>query len=133
MTRLLNIAVILALIGSAVYAYTIKYQTAFRAEQIAKTKVEIKAEHDLAAMLRADWSYLTRPERVQEFADRYLDLQPLAPERLMLAKQLPERAPRSDAIGDKIETLGLGVASTPAANPGSAPTTPKANTKAAGH
>jgi len=132
-TRYLNIAVILALIGSAVYAYTIKYQTAFRAEQIAKTKLEIKAERDLAAMLRADWAYLTRPERVQELADRYLELEPLAPDRLMLAKQLPERAPHSDAIGDKIEMLGLGVASTPPADPASAPTTPKANAKAAGH
>jgi len=133
MTRYLNIAVILALIGSAVYAYTIKYQTAFRAEQIVKTKLEIKAERDLIAMLRADWSYLTRPERMQELSSRYLDLQQLAPDRLLFATQLPERAPHSDAIGDKIETLGLGVASTPPADPASAPTTPKANTKVVGH
>jgi hypothetical protein len=133
MTRYLNIAVILALIGSAGYAYTIKYQTAYRAEQIAKTKIEIKAERDAIAVLRADWSFLTRPERIQQLTDRYLDLQPLTVDRIVLARQLPERAPHVDVIGDKIETLGLGVASTPAADPANAPTTPKAKTNTAGH
>ncbi|HXZ16648.1 MAG TPA: hypothetical protein VEH77_11875 [Roseiarcus sp.] len=133
MTRYLNIAVILALIGSAVYAYTIKYQTAFRAEQITKTKLEIKAERDAIAVLRAEWSFLTRPARIQQLSERYLDLQPLTVDRLVVARQLPERAARVDAIGDKIETLGLGVASTPAADPAKAPTTPKSKTKAAGH
>lgn len=128
MTRYLNVVVILALIGSAVYAYTIKYQTAYHAEQIAKTKIEIKAERDAIAVLRAEWSFLTRPERVQQLAERYLDLQPLTIDRLAAARQLPERARRVDVIGDKIETLGLGVASTGAADPASAPTTPKAKT-----
>jgi len=137
MLRYLNIAVILALIGSAVYAYTIKYQTAYHAEQIAKTKIEIKAERDAIGVLRADWSFLTRPGRIQQLADQYLDLQPLTADKIALARQLPERAPRIDAIGAKIETLGLGVASTPAADPSSAPTTPKAKsgaqTKATGN
>jgi hypothetical protein len=133
MTRYLNVVMILALIGSAVYAYTIKYQTAYRAEQIAKTRIEIKAERDAIAVLRADWSFLTRPERVQQLSERYLDLQPLALDRLVLARQLPERAPHVDVIGDKIETLGLGVASTPAADTTRAPTTPKAKTAGSGH
>ncbi|NBV94781.1 MAG: hypothetical protein EBT19_05155 [Methylocystaceae bacterium] len=46
MLRFLNLVAIAALISSAVYAYTIKYQTSYRAEQIAKTKIEIKAESD---------------------------------------------------------------------------------------
>ncbi len=125
MLRFLNIVAILALVGSAVYAYSIKYQTSYRAEQIVKTKLEIKAEHDAIAVLRAEWSFMTRPERVQQLADRYLDLQPLTADKIETAHALPERAPHVDAIAAKIDMLGLGVASTPAADPGAAPTTPK--------
>ena len=129
MLRFLNIAAILALVGSAIYAYSIKYQTSYRAEQIVKTKLEIKAEHDAIAVLRAEWSFMTRPERVQQLADRYLDLQPLAVDKIVTARALPERAPHVDAIAAKIDMLGLGVASTPAADPGAAPTTPKTPAK----
>jgi cell division protein FtsL len=137
MLRFLNIVAILALVGSAIYAYSIKYQTSYRAEQIAKTKLEIKAEHDAIAVLRAEWSFMTRPERVQQLADRYLDLQPLTADNIVTARALPERAPHVDAIAAKIDMLGLGVASTPAADPGAAPTTPKTSaatqTKGTGH
>jgi cell division protein FtsL len=137
MLRFLNIAAILALVGSAIYAYSIKYQTSYRAEQIVKTKLEIKAEHDAIAVLRAEWSFMTRPERVQQLADRYLDLQPLTVDKIVTARALPERAPHVDAIAAKIDMLGLGVASTPATDPGAAPTTPKTSvatqTKGTGH
>jgi cell division protein FtsL len=129
MLRFLNIAAILALVGSAIYAYSIKYQTSYRAEQIVKTKLEIKAEHDAIAVLRAEWSFMTRPERVQQLADRYLDLTPLTADKIETARGLPERAPHVDAIAAKIDMLGLGVASTPAADPEAAPTTPKTSSK----
>jgi cell division protein FtsL len=129
MLRFLNIAAILALVGSAIYAYSIKYQTSYRAEQIVKTKLEIKAEHDAIAVLRAEWSFMTRPERLQQLADRYLDLQPLTADKIETARGLPERAPHVDAIAAKIDMLGLGVASTPAVDPAAAPTTPKTPAK----
>jgi cell division protein FtsL len=132
MLRFLNIVAILALVGSAIYAYSIKYQTSYRAEQIAKTKLEIKSEHDAIAVLRAEWSFMTRPERVQQLADRYLDLQPLTADKIETARGLPERAPHVDAIAAKLDMLGLGVASTPAADPAAAPTTPKTPAKTSG-
>lgn len=150
MLRFLNLVAIVSLIGSAVYAYTIKYQTSYRAEQIAKTKLEIKSERDAIAVLRADWSFLTRPERVQQLSDKYLpDLQATSVDRIASAQSLPERAARIDAIGKTLDALGLGVAATPAVDrtvtsttPHSAPktatttkpaaTTSKSATKAAG-
>ncbi len=129
MLRFLNIAAILALIGSAVYAYSIKYQTSYRSEQIAKTKLEIKAEHDAIGVLRAEWAFLTRPERIQQLADRYLpDLQPLTVDKVVAARALPERAGHVDAIGKEIDMLGL--ASTPPADASAAPTTPKGGAQA---
>ena len=125
MLRLFNIFSLLVLLGSAVYAYTIKYETSFRTEQIAKAKLEIKSEKDAIGVLRAEWAFLTRPERVQKLAERYLDLEPLALAQIDSFAALPERLPHADAIGDKIDLLGLGVASTPSVDPAAAPATPK--------
>ena len=125
MLRLFNLLSILVLLGSAVYAYSIKYQTSFRTEQIAKAKLEIKTEQDGINVLRAEWAFLTRPERVQKLSERYLDLEPLALAQIDSFASLPERLPHADAIGDKLDMLGLGVASTPSADPAAAPATPR--------
>jgi cell division protein FtsL len=108
MIRFLNILAIAALIGSAVYAYKIKYETIYRAEQINKMKHDILAERDAIGVLRAEWAHLARPERIQELATKYLDLQPLSLTQVVTASALPDKAARVDAIGRKLETLGLG-------------------------
>ncbi len=134
MLRILNILAICALIGSAVYAYSIKYQTSFRAEQIAKTKLEIKAERDAIAVLRADWAYMTRPERLQPLADKYLpDYGPLQVTQLVSLQSLPQKT-RSDSIGAKLSEIGLSAEATPPATTAAPTTTPKsgpAKTKSA--
>ncbi|MDJ0448656.1 hypothetical protein [Methylocystis sp. JR02] len=125
MLRLLNILAVAALISSAVYAYTIKYQTAYRLEQITKTKLEIKAERDAIAVLRAEWAYMTRPERLQPLADKYLpELKPLQVSQLVPATALPQKT-RSDAIGAKLSEIGLSAPATPSAAPSAPTTTPK--------
>jgi hypothetical protein len=126
MLRFLNIVAILALIGSAVYAYSIKYQTSFQAEQILKMKHEIKAERDAIAVLRAEWSFLTRPERLQQLSDRYLDLQQLSVGQIVAASAIPDKAARVDSIGQRLNSLGLdGSTSAAASGSENAPTTPK--------
>ncbi len=107
MIRILNIVAIVALVGSAIYAYSIKYRTIFHAETIAKLKNDIKKEQDEIGTLRADWAHLTRPERVQALSESLLDLQPLALNQIVRAEALPDRAPKVDAIGRKLEDLGV--------------------------
>ena len=108
MLRFLNVVAILALIGSGFYAYSIKYQTMLRAEQINKMKREAKSERDAIAVLRAEWAFMTRPERVQDLADKYLDLKALAVTQIATAQSLPEKPERVDSIGRKLDALGLG-------------------------
>ena len=108
MIRILNIVAIAALIGSAIYAYTIKYETIFHAETIVKLQHEIKSEQDKIGMLRAEWAHLIRPERIQALADKFLDLQSLALNQIVKADSLPGKGPKVDAIRRKLEALGLG-------------------------
>ncbi len=107
MIRILNFIAIAALISSAIYAYTIKYQTIFHAETVANLKAEIKSEKDKIGLLRADWAHLTRPERVQALAEKLTDLQPLALNQIVKLDALPEKAVPVDTIGRKLEDLGL--------------------------
>ena len=126
MLRFLNVIAIVALFGSAVYAYSIKYQTSFRAEQILKMKHEVKAERDAIAVLRAEWSFLSRPERLQQLSDRYLDLQTLTVGQIVAAPSIPDRGERVDSIGHTLDSLGLGGSTnTPGSGAENAPTTPK--------
>lgn len=125
MLRILNIIAILALVGSAAYAYSIKYRTSYRAEQIAKTRIEIKQERDAIAVLRAEWAFMTRPERLQQLSDKHLaNLKPLEVTQIVSAQSLPDKT-RVDSIGKKLDALGLSAAATPIAAPSAPTTTPK--------
>ena len=128
MIRFLNIVAAAALVGSAVYAYTIKYQTIYRADQIAKLTRQIQMERDGLNMQRAEWAHLTRPDRLLPLADKYLiDLEMTRPNQIVTFAQLPDRAARGDEIGKKLEALGLAEpTNTPSASRFSAPATPTA-------
>ncbi len=136
MLRYLNVLAIGALVGSAVYAYSIKYETMLFSAQIGKTTRAIEREHDTIGRLRAEWAYLSRPERIQALADKHLDLQPLALSQIVRLNDLPDRAAPVDTIGRKLEALGLAApTATPQDRVMSAPTpTPTATpTATLGH
>jgi hypothetical protein len=107
MKRLLHFIAITALIASAGYAYSIKYETLFYVEQVAKLKSKVQRERDAIAVLQAEWQYLDRPDRLQAAADQHLDLQPMKIQQLARLSDLPDRPNREDEIGRKLEALGL--------------------------
>lgn len=107
MTKLLHIVAITALISSAGYAYSVKYDTLYYTEQVAKLKAKVQRERDAIAVLQAEWQYLDRPDRLQAAADQHLDLQPLKIQQLARLSDLPNRPAREDEIGRKLEALGL--------------------------
>jgi hypothetical protein len=107
MIRFLHIVAITALIASAGYAYSIKYETLYYVEQVAKLKGKLQRERDAIAVLKAEWQLLNRPDRLQAAAQRHLDLQPMSIHQLARLSDLPNRPPREDGIGRKLEALGL--------------------------
>ena len=116
MWRLLHVIAIAALIGSAAYVYSVKYQTIYASEQIVKARHQIAKERDAVNLLRAEFAHLTRPDRLQALADAQLDMQPLALGQIVAADALPDPAPKADSIGRKLESLGLlGDSTTPSA------------------
>lgn len=116
MWRFMHILAIGALVASAVYVYSLKYQTIYASEQIVKTRHLIAKERDAINMLRAEYAFLTRPDRLQTLADKQLEMQPLALNQIVKASELPEPVAKIDAIGRKLEALGFtGETATPSA------------------
>ena len=106
--RYLNVAAVAALLGSAVYAYSIKYETMRYSAEIVKAQHDIQRENDAIGMLHAQWARLARPARVQALADQHLDLQAINVDQIVKASDIPDRAAKVDMIGRKLESLGMG-------------------------
>jgi cell division protein FtsL len=120
--RLLHLIVMAALVCAAVYVYKIKFDSTLQAERVAKLRSEIRRERDAIATLRAEWSQLDNPIRIQGLAQRHLALKPIDATQFDALNRLPERPADpppdlNDPIGAMIDLSEpvLTTGSTPAA------------------
>jgi hypothetical protein len=91
MLRLINLAVIAALVGAAGWVYEIKYSATRQAERVAKLRIEIRRERDAIAALRAEWAQLDNPDRIQILAKRHLTMRSIEPIQFDALDRLPEK------------------------------------------
>jgi cell division protein FtsL len=118
--RFLNLCVLALLVAAAAYVYEIKFESTLRAERVAKMRGDIQRERDAIAALRAEWSTLENPARIQGLARRHLHLRPPESTQYDSLDRLPERPPSvvqpaaNDAIADKIDDLNPVTGSIPA-------------------
>ena len=124
MLRLLHMVVLAALFLAAADVYKIKYESTLQAEKVARLRGEIRREQDMIANLRAEWSKLDRPDRIQELAQRHLTLKTAEITNYDPLDRLPERpipiVPPgiADPLGALIETFADPEAITGSAAPG---------------
>src|SRR5689334_4932585 len=107
MMRILNLCILVLLVAAAAYVYEIKFESTLRAERVAKMRSDVQRERDAIAALRAEWTTLENPARIQGLARRHLRLQPADATQYSALDRLPERPPKAapppvDAIADKI-------------------------------
>ena len=91
MIRLVHLLVICAFVSAAIWVYKIKFDATVQAERVAVIRAEIKRERDQVASLRAEWSRLDTPARIQELAKRHLTLKPLETSQYETLDRLPVR------------------------------------------
>jgi hypothetical protein len=108
-----------ALVVAAAYVYRIKFESTRKAEQVARLRLDIRREHDAMAELRAEWSKLDSPVRIQELAQRHLTLRMIDSRQFDQLDHLPERPPdpvppdSADPIGNLLESRDVPTASIP--------------------
>lgn len=116
MLRLLHVLVVAALVFAAADVYKIKFDSTLQAERVAKLRAEVRHERDMIAALRATWSELDNPERLQALARRHLTLRPIDTAQYDALDRLPERPPQvvpptdtdpiASLIGPEVEVTG---------------------------
>ena len=108
MLRLLNLLAILGLLSTAAWAYSIKYDTIYYAEQVKKLEKRLDRERDAITTLRAEWQHINKPTRLQLLADRHLQLQALQATQIIKAADLPVKSQEQDVLGSKLDQLLTG-------------------------
>jgi cell division protein FtsL len=91
MLRFVNICLVLGLVALAYVIYQVKYQARGLDAEIASIGTKIDEERDAIAVLRAEWSLLNRPERIERLAQKYLKLAPAKPLQLVTVDTVSDR------------------------------------------
>jgi cell division protein FtsL len=119
--RLIHLIVVAALVFAAAFVYKIKFDSTVQAERVAKLRTEIRRERESVAALRAEWSQLDNPTRIQGLANRHLTLKPMEATQNDTIERLPDRPPEvvspdaADPIGAMLDDYPIGsVPATPA-------------------
>jgi cell division protein FtsL len=109
MMRLLNICMIVALVLAAAHVYKIKFESTRQAQRVAKLRLDISREQDAIAALRAQWSKLDSPARIQDLARRHLALRPVEARQYDPLGNLPERSPDLVPV-EEADPIGIMIA-----------------------
>lgn len=107
MMRIINITLLALLFGIATWTYSVKHDAQDRLAEIRALEDQIATERESIDLLKADWAFLSDPQRLQALADRYKDDLGLAatrPDQIATLDELPgpPPAPASDAVTDII-------------------------------
>ncbi len=96
MFRTSDIILIAVMVSAAAMTYKIKRDAEVQQAAVYKIQAQIRTEEDTIDLLRADWSLLTQPSRLQRLSDLYKDqlgLQTADARQIVRLDELPEKPP----------------------------------------
>ena len=103
MLRTLDIVLIGLMMAAAAVTYKIKHDAEKQMAQVSKLERMIADERDTIDLLKADWSLLTQPNRLQKLVETFqgqLELQQMGAEQIVNIDELPQPKPASEGVDD---------------------------------
>ena len=94
MFRTSDIVLIAVMVCAAAFTYKTKHQAENKLNEIGRLERQIMLERDTMTVLKADWSLLTQPARLQQLTELYqaeLQLEPVGPQQFVELEDLPVR------------------------------------------
>ena len=94
MLRPFYLLLLVAMIGAATVTYQIKHHAEETLAEVRILQAEIRLEEQTLDLLKADWSLLTQPSRLQKLSQIYqaeLALQPLEAHQVIGLDELPPK------------------------------------------
>ncbi|MBZ9807527.1 MULTISPECIES: hypothetical protein [unclassified Mesorhizobium] len=95
MFRSSDIVLIAVMVSAAALTYKTKREAEDQLAAVQKIHAEIRYEEDTIDLLKADWSLLTQPSRLQKLAELYksqLELEPVSAHQIVGLGDLPAKA-----------------------------------------
>lgn len=92
MVRVLNVLLVLAMLVGAGLTYQMKHRAEVVAHRVARMNINIGREKEAIALLKAEWSVLSQPGRLQDVIARYQDhfkLEPFAASQVATLDEIP--------------------------------------------
>jgi cell division protein FtsL len=116
MLRLVNAMLVMGLLVAAYFIYRLEHATRSGEREIARIDAQITEERESFKLLTAEWSLLTRPDRIERLAAKHLQLRAMGPLQAIPESDIPSRVPAApiiapgtpgtDPIGDVLKELG---------------------------
>ncbi len=94
MFRTSDMILFAVMVSAAAYTYKIKHEAEGRLDAVRKLEAQIRVEEDTIDLLKADWSLLTQPARLQKLSELYqaeLALQPTSARQIIGIEDVPIR------------------------------------------
>ncbi len=94
MFRTSDIVLIAVMVSAAAFTYKIKQDAEDRLSTVHKIEQQIRYEEDTIDLLKADWSLLTQPSRLQRLSEIYraeLALTPVEAHQIVGLDELPSK------------------------------------------
>jgi hypothetical protein len=93
--RVFNFLMLTIMIIGAGITYDMKHKAELAADRNGRLESEIAKDKDAVGLLRAEWSLLTQPSRLQSLVEKYadhFDLRPFSPTQIATVDQIPMRS-----------------------------------------
>ncbi len=104
MHKFLNFILVVTLLITGFVLYSHEHTTRGLERQIAKYQRDIDEETENLRLLNAEWSSLTRPDRLRALAEKYLGLSTLKARQIVKLDEIVQKVPPEPVI--KLEAEG---------------------------
>lgn len=104
MHKLLNFILVATVLASAFILYSLEHATRGIEREIAKYQRGIDDETENMRLLNAEWSSLTRPDRLRALAELHLGLTTLKAKQIVKLSEIGTKVPAEPII--KLEAQG---------------------------
>ena len=104
MHKLLNFMLVVTLLISGFVLYSLEHETRGLERDIASQKRGIAEETENMRLLNAEWSSLTRPDRLRALAEQHLGLSTLKARQIVKLEEIGSKVPAEPVI--KLEAQG---------------------------
>jgi cell division protein FtsL len=96
---------LVVLAGAAATLFEIKHEVQALEEELLMTERRIRNERETIEVLRAEWSFLNQPARIERLAREHLGLVPLSPDQIVRVDRLPPRPEDFARVPVDLDTL----------------------------